>query len=449
MPEGLRDKYFAPVDGRHALNLPMRRALIFGRHDLVHDAPISRVFRNTLMYLNAETQSGVLARLHFALKDDGFMFLGRAEMLLTHADLFTPVNMKCRVFSKVPKGISRGRLVTLDEAGDRGGADQPARQAALRELVFEGGPAQLVVDPSGALTLANEQARALFGIHPEDLGRPFADLEVSYRPVDLRTPINEACADHRSVFIENVQQALPDETSTNLHVQVSPFFDDAGNERGVGITFVDVTRRTELESELQRSAQELETAYEDLQSSNEELQTSNEQLQSTVEELETTNEELQSSNEELETMNEELQSTVEELEPTNEELRRRTEELDGARAFLESIFTNLSSGVVVVDRQLAIREWNHRAEDLWGLREQEVRGQSLLNLDSGLPVEKLKKPIASCLEGKSDRREVVVEATNRRGRAIMCRICLGPLRSPEGGEREGVILLMDETDADS
>ena len=63
----------------------MRRAVIFGRHDLVHDAPISRIdvltCRNTLMYLNAETQTQVLNRLHFALCDDGLLFVGKAEML--------------------------------------------------------------------------------------------------------------------------------------------------------------------------------------------------------------------------------------------------------------------------------------------------------------------------------------------------------------------------------
>ena len=63
--------------------------MIFGRHDLIQDAPISRidllVCRNTLMYFNAETQARILDRFHFALRDDGYLFLGKAEMLLTHA----------------------------------------------------------------------------------------------------------------------------------------------------------------------------------------------------------------------------------------------------------------------------------------------------------------------------------------------------------------------------
>ena len=76
-------------------NKDLRRAVIFGRNDLVKDAPISRVdllvCRNTLMYLNAETQRNVLGRLHFALAPQGTLFLGHAEMLLSHSDRFTPL----------------------------------------------------------------------------------------------------------------------------------------------------------------------------------------------------------------------------------------------------------------------------------------------------------------------------------------------------------------------
>ena len=66
--------------------------MIFGRNDLVQDAPISRIdllaCRNTLMYFNAETQARILGRFHFALHDGGLLFLGKTEMLISHATLF-------------------------------------------------------------------------------------------------------------------------------------------------------------------------------------------------------------------------------------------------------------------------------------------------------------------------------------------------------------------------
>lgn len=106
-PPALLDKYFERANRLYLIRKELRRALIFGSHDLVQDAPISRidllVCRNTLMYFNAETQNKIVSRFHFALNDAGFLFLGKAEMLLTHAKLFTPIELGWRIFAKVPK----------------------------------------------------------------------------------------------------------------------------------------------------------------------------------------------------------------------------------------------------------------------------------------------------------------------------------------------------------
>ncbi len=113
VPDTLREQYFEPSRTHYTFRNDLRRCVIFGRHDLVQDAPISRldllVCRNTLMYFNAETQGRILARFHFALKNTGFLFVGKAEMLLTHVNLFNPVQLKYRIFSKVPKVTLRDR----------------------------------------------------------------------------------------------------------------------------------------------------------------------------------------------------------------------------------------------------------------------------------------------------------------------------------------------------
>lgn len=215
---------------------------------------------------------------------------------------------------------------------------------------------------------------------------------------------------------------------------------------GVSILFVDVTRYHDLQAQLQQANQELETANEELQSSNEELETTNEELQSTNEELETTNEELQSTNEELETMNEELQSTNEELQTINDELRQRTTELNQANSFLGSILASIRSGVIVVDYQFNILGWNNQAENLWGLRVDEVKGQSLLGLDIGLPVAQLREPIRRCLSRSEDKQEIQLKAINRRGKTIQCHINFNPLIGINK-ELQGVILLIDEIGA--
>jgi two-component system, chemotaxis family, CheB/CheR fusion protein len=448
LPPELREKYLEPAGGRYVFRPDLRRAVIFGRHDLVQDAPISHldllVCRNVLMYFNAETQTRILARFHFALNDSGILFLGKAELLLTHANLFSPVDLRWRIFAKVPRLSLRDRLLLQTQAGDVEASNHLTRQVRLREVSFDTAPtAQVVVDLNGHLGLANERARALFGLNPRDLGRPFSDLELSYRPVELRSLIEQAYAERLAIARSGVERRLSDDAVQYLDVLVQPLLDNGGLLLGVSITFTDVTPFRRLQQELERSTHELETAYEELQSTNEELETTNEELQSTVEELETTNEELQSTNEELETMNEELQSTNEELQTINEELRQRTEELNRTNAFLQTILTSLRSGVAVIDRGFNTLIWNRRAEDLWGLRSDEVRGQSFVNLDIGLPIEPLRGPIRACLLGETNHQEVVLDATTRRGRAIRCRVEFTPLTSPEG-ERQGVFLSMEE-----
>ncbi|HEY7068714.1 MAG TPA: PAS domain S-box protein [Acidimicrobiales bacterium] len=334
----------------------------------------------------------------------------------------------------------------------------------VRILGFDLGPvAQVVLDVGGILVAANQHARTLFGLTPREIGRPVQDLEISYRPLELRSRLDTVYADRHAVWVRGVEWRLGSEIAW-FDVLFHPVTNGAGALEGTSVSFVDVTATRRLQDELQRSKADLESAYEELQSAveelettneelqstNEELETTNEELQSTNEELETTNEELQSTNEELETTNEELQSTNEELETTNDELRQRTGDLDEVNAFLESILTSLDSAVVVVDRDVRIQVWNRHAHDLWGLRYDEVEGEHLMNLDIGLPLEHLRQPVRSCLTGEEENQSLVVPAVNRRGRAIDCEVRVTPLlrgdQSSDGDSVVGVILLMDARD---
>jgi two-component system, chemotaxis family, CheB/CheR fusion protein len=445
VPAELLSKYFDRVDDRYVFNKEVRRAVIFGRHDLVQDAPISRVnllvCRNTLMYFTRETQAKVLNRFHFALRNGGFLFMGRAELLLTHGELFTPVELKWRVFAKTV-ALNVRDVLPLSER-EEGGSTMPIDER-LQVLSLETDPlARVMVRADGILSFANNRARALFRLAPHDVGKRLQDLEMSYRPVELRSLIQDAMTQRRTMSRRDI--AWPTEIGDQrfLDLEVIPLTDASGETLGVQISFIDVSRYRRLQEELERSKSELETAYEELQSSNEELETTNEELQSTNEELETTNEELQSTNEELETMNEELQSTNEELETTNTELRLRSDELNTANAFLGSILSGLEVAVIVVDPKLQVLAWNHRAEDLWGLRANEVQGRHLMNLDIGLPVEQLLQPVRAVLAGETARAELTLECRNRRGKSISCPIRCTSL-SAGSGETLGAILLMEE-----
>jgi two-component system CheB/CheR fusion protein len=411
-PEAL-ERFFERSGQRYVFRKDLRRCVIFGRNDLVQDAPISRidllVCRNTLMYFMAETQSQILRRFHFALGADGVLVLGKSEMLITHTELFTPVELKWRVFRKVlrPALRDRVRVMVADNGAGRAVAEN------LREAAFDiSGAGHVVLDESGALVMVNDTARRMFNIGVSDFGRLIQDLELSYRPVELRGHMETIRRDPRAIDVPAIPWRAGNQERF-LDVRVAPLLAD-GVLLGISVSYLDVTDNHRLEQDLAESRKDVEQAYEE--------------LQSTVEELETTNEELQSTNEELETM--------------NDELRHRTLELNDINSFLETILTTIGLAVAVLDGRQHVQIWNGHARELWGLTPEEAEDQHLFSLDIGLPFEKLKAPLRACLNGDSEREEVTVEATNRRGKTFQCRVTCLPL-GHNNGQASGLTMMME------
>jgi two-component system CheB/CheR fusion protein len=441
-----QSKYFENKGSHFVFRNDIRRCVIFGRHDLIHDAPISKLdllcCRNTLMYFNAETQAKILDRFHFALKEHSFLFVGKAEMLLTQASLFTPVNNKYRIFARVAKVSWRDRLMLMSEAGNLQASTMLTINLRLRDEVFEASPiAQIVLEEQGNIALINHQARSLFSLGIQNIGKPFRELELHHYIPRLQSAIEQACSERCCSAIDNVRIETRQDVANFFDIQITPLTEGESKILGVNISFIDVTRYQNLRQELDHYSRELEAAQEELQTSNEELETTNEELQSTNEELETTNEELQNTNQELETMNEELQSSNEEMQTTNEELNIRTNELNRVSVFMESILTSFKMGMTVLDNRLSIQLWNNRMIEFWGLRTEEVSDRFFFDLDIGLPVEQLRGMIRTCQAGENDYQELILKAIDRRGKNIDCRVICTPLKMND--QPQGLILLME------
>ena len=130
-------------------------------------------------------------------------------MLLTRTSLFVPLDLKRRVFTKVSDGRRRAAECPPPDV-DRRAAERRTRRSARRPSSCCP-VAQLVRRPQRAsLVRVNERAPALFGLGRADLGRPLQDLELSYRPVELRSAIDEAVrrrgrADRRGVRVDRTR----------------------------------------------------------------------------------------------------------------------------------------------------------------------------------------------------------------------------------------------------
>ncbi|MGR4863941.1 CheR family methyltransferase [Caulobacter sp. LARHSG274] len=447
IPPDYLDRYFERINNHYVFQRDLRKCVIFGRHNVVTDAPISRidllVCRNLLIYLESETQDLVLPRLHYALARDGYLFLGKAETQLARSALFNPVDMKHRLFTKVPQEWRRPLNGPFGPNMGHPVEPSPTHPRLFEAVLNEASTAYLVVDDTGMVSLVNAAAHRLLGVGEPDVGRPFQDLPVSYRPLELRGPIEEAFRQRRSQRLDDQEYRLSASETIRLTIDVRPLCAPDGSPYAVLLAFTDTTRGHALQRELKTTQESLENSIEELQSANEELETTNEELQSTNEELETTNEELQSTNEELETLNEEARSSNEEMESVNEELRIQAEQASAYRSHLESVLRAMNGGVIVIDQNHLVQGWNRWSENTWGLRTEEVMGTSFDALDIGLPVHQLRERLASVQGGREEQTEQVLEGVDRRGRPIICRVRISPLLD-ESGARLGLVMVFQD-----
>lgn len=436
VPPDYLENYFERTNNHYVFERELRKCVIFGCHNVVRDAPISRidllVCRNLLIYLEAETQDVVLPRLHYALAAGGYLFLGKAETQLARSALFKPVEMKHRIFAKLPQEWRR-------PASDRFSSDRNARAEAaapsarmLEAVVNSASVALLVIDEAGTVALANLAARNLLNIGEADVGRPFQDLPISYRPLELRGPIDEVLLKKRLLRLDDQEYRLSATEIVRLTIDVRPLLRPDGSAYAAMLSFADTTRLFSLQRELETAQGNLENSIEELQSANEEL--------------ETTNEELQSTNEELETINEEARSSNEEMESVNEELRIQAEQATAYRLYLEAVLRSMNGGILVLDDKHVIQSWNRWSENTWGLRAQEVIGTAFEVLDIGLPIHLLREDLMLVQTGREDQIERVLEGRDRRGREILCLVRVSPLEGEDGGEggSGGLVLVLQD-----
>ena len=365
------------------INRDVRRLVIFGRSNLVNDAPISHcnivICRNVLIYFDTEAQRQILRRLHYGLEPNGILFLGKAESKLSESRFFRPINSRWRIFQRITEVREHGSLRDFSRP-ETAMADDPKIQHELnllrlqqRYLMDTLKAGVMILDNRDIVITHNEPAVstwALPGMRIE--GKRLANTELVFRCPELPAYLETSKANNSENVSFSCRVRLDGDDRT-IQVTLKPMLSDTGERDGTVVYAEDITAHERL----QNTVEQLEATGEELQSANEELETTNEELQSTNEELETTNEELQSTNEELETTNEELQSLNEELENMNEELERRTHELNDLTARYAETLRGMPWPVLLVDREERIQLWNTAAQRLFGVGATSVVGVSV------------------------------------------------------------------------
>ncbi len=347
----------------------LREHILFSVHDLLRDPPFSRLdmvaCRNLLIYLERGLQGRVLDLFRYALRPDGFLFLGESESM-PEGGAFVALDREHRIYRlghKSREAEHRLPELPLDGASGWSGrfwprgasVQQSAADAELHRRTLESyGPPTILVDRDHIIVHVSETANRYLQF---TAGSPSANLLKTARP-DLRMELRAAlfqALEHGSA--ERTRRIPLEIDGEPRHVQmlVAPV---AGDSALALVTFLEdgaeaaepqdelepgsVGRLADAEAELatarmrvQEIVEASEQRQEELKASNEELQSINEEYKSTLEELETSKEELQSVNEELKTVNDELKTKVEELGHANDDLRNLMAATEIATLFLD------------------------------------------------------------------------------------------------------------------
>jgi two-component system, chemotaxis family, CheB/CheR fusion protein len=394
-PKRLR-KFFSREDGTYRISSELREMVLFSAHNLLRDPPFSRLdlitCRNLLIYMGAELQEKIIPIFHYALRDNGYLFLGSSENVTRHSRLFSTIDKSNRIFqkrsgsgSKLPEFPLSASAKVVSRHPHRPRVPMGGLQDSAERLLLDRySPAYVVIDAAGeVLHLSASTGKYLelaAGVPDHNI---FSMARRGLR-MDLRAAVHKAVSTGQGSVQSDISIGTNGGRQTiSLFVQPIPrqdasdpvfmvVFKDVGGIKPEGETEpihttddVESANVRQLEKELRETRERLQITTEELESSNEELKSSNEELSSI-------NEELQSSNEELETSKEELQSINEELQTVNAELNMRVDELSRANNDIANLLESTQIATIFLDRDLCIKSFTPAARDLFRLVESDV-----------------------------------------------------------------------------
>lgn len=456
VPEDLRARYFDERGPNYQISSELRQYVVFAPHNVVKDAPFTRIdlvtCRNLLIYLQPSAQKKVLSLLHFALKRQGVLFLGPSEAAGALSDDFDTIDAHWRLYRKrrdlrppsdVRLTTPKGRLLPRNADSSAHGYSLSQVINVYDALLDQHVPPSLLVNERRELVHAFAGASRFLKIKD---GRPSLDL-LDMLDSELKMAITGA-----------LQRALK-EGEAVVYNGLSLRVNDANGQReqfhrltvkpvvapGVPVNHLLITiEPIDVEPPAPRSQSELDfnqISQDQLGSLEAELRRTKENLQSTIEELETSNEELQTTNEELLAANEELQSTNEELQSVNEELytvnaeyQKKIAELTELTNDMDNLLASIQVGTIFLDNALCIRKFTPLIAEAFNLLPQDI-GRAISGFSNGLNHPPLMDELKQVL---SSGREVESEVQDRSGAWFFLRILPYRIR----GSVDGVVLTL-------
>lgn len=401
-------RFFSVHETHYQINQNIRDMVLFAQHDVVLDAPFTKLdliaCRNLLIYFDPQLQRRLLPLLHYSLRPGGLLLLGHSETVGQFSRLFVAVESKLRLYLRQDNESIDGpnfllksfpplsRIAQEPTVSPSNVSTQPAdslQVAADQVLLQVFSPAAVLLNGDGDIVYISGRT----GKYLEPAaGKANWNFHAMVRE-GLRKPLmrglQQAAAQHEPLQLHGLRVAAPGGTQV-VDVTVQAFHEPEALQGMTMVVFRDVAaepasrgRRkgknaveASHEAELQRFQDEIQGLREEARASREELQSSNEELQST-------NEELQSANEELTTSKEEMQSMNEELQTINSELQSKLDDLALAQSDMQNVLNSIEIAILFLDQNLNVRRYTDRAAKIISLRESDL-GRPLSDLTTSL-----------------------------------------------------------------
>lgn len=407
-------RFFSKEGTGYRVRKEIRELVVFAPQNLIMEPPFTRLdilsCRNLLIYLSADMQRKLIPMFHYSLNAEGIMFLGSAETIGEFSDLFSPMDVKSRIYQRTESVTRTKQIVFPASFNARLAATPEVQPSVLPAAGFQALADQMILQrcaPPAVIT--NDQGDICYVS-----GRTGKYLEPAAGKANWNL-FAMAREGLRYELAEAFQQAVRKKECVSVHgltvgtevsdkqvdVTIQHLHEPGPLQGLVMIVFTDVTvpvhtsvssrqpkkspahslRRAELEKELLRVRGEARTTHEQMQSSQEELRSANEELQSTNEELQSTNEELMTSKEEMQSLNEELQTV-------NSELQTKVDELSRASNDMKNLLDSTDIATLFLDKDLRVRRFTPQTTKIIKLIPSDL-GRPITDLASQLRYPKL------------------------------------------------------------
>jgi len=400
LPEKFINTYFNQLDDNHyVVNKMLRESVSFALQNVYADPPFSKVHlvscRNLLIYFRRSIQQRVLKAFYFALRSNGYLFLGSSENVGEHKKLFKTLSQKWRIYERL---TSKGNIPQHSPLPDYSGnilkqnteksnekaatdSDEQIKNALLRSL-----PPSVVVDENNRAVYFHGRLDKFIRIPEGQANFDFITMLDEELRSRVRSGMYKARKSDQRVVVHPPTEFFENKTTkAPFQMVINPLTGTEYVEQALTIAFEelspgsnyegqkkDALESTDQDKMIDAMEKELVATREELRNTIEELENSTEELKASHEESITTNEELQSSNEELEASTEELRSLNEELTTVNTELKETISKLSGAHDDIKNFFASTNLATIFLSQDLRIKRFTPAAERLLNIGQLDI-----------------------------------------------------------------------------